>query len=278
MSVDTPVDPGAPALEVCVPKQLPREQWVAAAEAAARINPANRLTPAQLRALAEPPRSPTSDGRAGDDRLALLVAKYWGAGGVRLTVGFLDNPPAELRAKILAHMNAWNVTANVQFTETLSLSEAQVRIARTAGRGHYSWPGTDILLRPPGAETMNLASFTMATPDAEFFRVVRHETGHTLGFPHEHMRKEVIDRIDRQKAVDYFMRTQGWTEQEVVNQILTPLEESSILGSATADQLSIMCYQLPGALTKDGRPILGGTDIDATDRDFIAQLYPKTAS
>jgi hypothetical protein len=30
------------------------------------------------------------------------------------------------------------------------------------------------------------------TPDAEFYRVVRHETGHTLGFPHEHMRKEII--------------------------------------------------------------------------------------
>jgi hypothetical protein len=28
---------------------------------------------------------------------------------------------------------------------------------------------------------MNLDSFTTSTPDSEFYRVVRHETGHTLG-------------------------------------------------------------------------------------------------
>ena len=48
---------------------------------------------------------------------------------------------------------------------------------------------------------MNLEAFTMDTPDSEFFRVVRHETGHTLGFPHEHMRKAIIDRLDPEKVI-----------------------------------------------------------------------------
>ena len=39
---------------------------------------------------------------------------------------------------------------------------------------------------------MNLEAFTMQTPDSEFHRVVRHEAGHTLGFPHEHMRKAIV--------------------------------------------------------------------------------------
>jgi hypothetical protein len=43
--------------------------------------------------------------------------------------------------------------------------------------------------------TMTLEAFTMNMPESEFHRVVRHETGHTMGFPHEHMRRELVDKI-----------------------------------------------------------------------------------
>jgi hypothetical protein len=125
---------------------------------------------------------------------------------------------------------------------------------------------------------MNLEGFTMDTPDSEFFRVVRHETGHTLGFPHEHMRKELIERLDPEKVIVDFMRTQGWTRRDVINQLLTPLESASILGSATADANSIMCYQVPGRLTKDGRAIAGGLDINDLDYQIAGALYPKGAT
>jgi hypothetical protein len=36
-----------------------------------------------------------------------------------------------------------------------------------------------------------------------------------------------------------------------------------------------MCYQIPGSITKNGQPILGGLDIDPTDYAFAAKLYPK---
>ena len=36
-----------------------------------------------------------------------------------------------------------------------------------------------------------------------------------------------------------------------------------------------MCYQIPGEVTKDGKPIVGGKDIDASDYAFIAKIYPK---
>ena len=48
----------------------------------------------------------------------------------------------------------------------------------------------------------------------------------------------------------------------------------SIRGT-TADPKSIMCYQLPGEITKDGKPIVGGLDIDASDYTFAATIYPK---
>jgi len=114
----------------------------------------------------------------------------------------------------------------------------------------------------------------MNTPESEFHRVVRHETGHTLGFPHEHMRKALVDKIDPQKAIEFFGRTQGWSEEEVRAQVLTPLEESSLRGTRP-DPNSIMCYQIPGELTKDGNPVIGGKDIDSSDFGFAATIYPK---
>src|SRR5262245_38289303 len=171
----------------CSIKTLPPSEWTSAAKKAVEINPTNAPAVTALRAALPGTVIPV-------ERLALLTTKYWGAQGVRLTVGFLDNPPADLRARILLHMNAWGAWSNVQFSETAT--DPQVRIARTAGDGYWSYLGTDILQRPAGQPTMNLDSFTMNTDDSKFFRVVRHEKGHTLGFPHEYMRKEIVDRID----------------------------------------------------------------------------------
>jgi hypothetical protein len=254
---------------VCTPKRLPRSAWVAAARTAIEINPVNHAPVERLAAIM-PSFTPTPE------RIALVTSKYWGPKGVQLTVGFLDNPPADLRKRILSHMRAWGASANVKFTETNT--SPQVRIAREGGAngGYWSYVGTDILHIPADQQTMNLEEFSMSTPDSEFHRVVRHETGHTLGFPHEHMRKQLVAKIDPAKAIAYFKRTQGWTEAEVRAQVLTPLEESSILGTPTPDPKSIMCYQIPGDITKDGKPIIGGVDIDASDYAFAASIYRKS--
>src|ERR1017187_10305283 len=70
-------------------------------------------------------------------------------------------------------------------------------------------------------------------------RVVRHEAGHTLGFPHEHMRRALVNKIDRRKAIAYFQRMDGWTARETLDQVLTPIEEAAIRGTL-ADPKSIM--------------------------------------
>jgi hypothetical protein len=65
-----------------------------------------------------------------------------------------------------------------------------------------------------------------------------------------------------------------WDKATVDAQVLTPLSEGSLRGTP-ADQTSIMCHQLPGEITKDGKPITGGTDINATDYDFAGKIYPR---
>ena len=253
----------------CTPVSLPAEHAIAAADAARRENPANHPPVEAMAMLSTRHEAPTRL------EIAVATAKYWRTNGVRLTVGFLDNPPLDLRAKILSHMNAWGRSANVQFTETAT--DPQVRIARGNG-GYWSYLGTDILLIDKTAPTMNLQAFTMNTPDSEFYRVVRHETGHTLGCPHEHMRGDLVALIDEAKAIAYYGASEGWTPDQVRAQVLTPLDPSTIWGTAGSDRLSIMCYQIPGNLTKDGKPILGGTDIDQLDYDFMAQVYPKAVA
>lgn len=252
----------------CTLRELPQEKRVEAASFAIACNELNRPDPHVVAAVA-----PAS----GLDRpfIAMLTSKYWGSGGVDLTVGFLDNPPRPLRTKILQHMNAWGKSANVRFREEAEghRDHADVRIAR-ARDGHWSYLGTDIKQIAPGKPTMNLQEFTMETPDSEFYRVVRHETGHTLGCPHEHLRKELVDLIDVDKAIEYFGRTQGWDPDQVRRQVLTPIDPKLIKSSA-ADQQSIMCYQIPASITKTGKPIAGGLDIDKVDYDFMALMYPK---
>src|SRR3954462_4872646 len=106
---------------VCSPKSLPPGQLIAAADTAIKVNAHNHPNLERLASV-------MPGFRATPVRIAVMTKKYWGIGGVKLTVGFLDSPPSDLRKRILSHMNAWAETANVKFTETKL--DPQVRIAR----------------------------------------------------------------------------------------------------------------------------------------------------
>lgn len=244
----------------CTIKQLPKEQQLEAAKTAIEINPMN----APFGGSPEP------------QAIAMKTSKYWynGKKKVTLTVGFMENTTQALRNKILLYLNGWGKYGDIEFVE--SSTDPMVRISRGSG-GYWSYLGTDILQIPRGESTMNLDGFVLNTPDSEYERVVYHEAGHTLGFVHEHLRSSIIDRLDINKTIAYFGRTQGWSRQEVINQVLTPLEEESLMGSPV-DATSIMCYQLPGSITRDGKPIPGGSTINVSDQAFVAKIYPKQAA
>jgi hypothetical protein len=264
-------DPGSPgddgqgyaAVDSCRIMPLPARLQGRAAEVATKINPAN--SPASALASMAPgvPLDPQA--------LTIYVSKYWGPVPKTLTVSFMESTASDLAQRIVSHMNAWAQSCGMTFA--LTSDTGDVRISREPG-GYWSYLGTDVTLIPKDRQTMNLQGFTMETTEREYRRVVRHETGHTMGFPHEHMRRALVDRIDPEKAYEYFGRTQGWSRQMVDQQVLTALDGASIIGTEP-DQDSIMCYQLPGSITKDGQPIHGAFDINATDGAFAATLYPQ---
>ncbi len=239
---------------LCTIKHLPDELKMQADQKAIEINPMNE------------PKT----------ELAAKVRKLWPQSGVSLTVQFIDNPmpPADVRSRILTHMNAWDKYGNINFKEVTS--SGQVRITLRGNR-FWSFLGTDILLIPSNEPTMCLGGFDMSTPESVYRRVVRHETGHTLGYEHEHLRKEIIYKIDRQKAIDYFKEMFKWSDEMTIQNVLTPLMDSEIITTESADTASVMCYSLPGEIMKDGKPVIGGDDISKDDGDLTSKLYPKKA-
>ncbi len=253
----------------CTIKKLPAYLLIPAAKQAICINPANAVAAEMLAHLLPGVMQP--------QHLALLTSKWWGTGGVKLGVYFMDTQDASLKARILSHMNAWAQSANVSFSEA-SAALSQVRLARVPGQGYYSYLGTDILHIPSNEPTLNLDSFSMQTPESEYKRVVRHETGHTLGFIHEHLRRALVQLLDRDKTEAFFERTQHWSLQEVDAQVLTPEDEANLTATPEADAVSIMCYDISGECTISGQPIPGGTDINVRDYALAAKLYPKSVT
>ena len=256
---------------VCKTRLLTPEQAKTALRRGIEVNPAN--APGASPAF----REAHQGGRRGGRRLALLTQRRWPASGVDLTVQFLDMPSTALRKRLLSHMNAWGEFANVLFRETREIGMVRVsRVNRPPNdAGFWSYLGTEILGIEPDLATMNLEGFTMRNSEAEFRRVVRHEAGHTLGFEHEHMRAELVGRIDRKKAIAYYKKSDNWDPDDVDEQVLTPLSARSLTATTESDPTSIMCYQIPAKVTKDGTEISGGTDINPKDHAFAARIYPK---
>jgi hypothetical protein len=250
---------------ICTIAELPPELAVSAARTAIKYDPRNAGSEDLARALEQ------RDVDEHTSRLAVVVSKYWGKTPKVLTVSFMESTAKDLRDRIISHMNAWSETACISFQYTTGIGNVRISLQ---GREFKSYVGTDILYRPQNAPTMWLGGFSMRTPESEYKRVVRHEAGHTLGFPHEHMRREIVARLDAQGCYRYYAQF-GWNRQMVDSQVLTPINSATLFATTLADEDSIMCYQLPASCTRNRVPILGGDDINKLDYWFAGQIYPK---
>src|SRR5512133_1019859 len=87
----------------CTIKALPARLQEKAQQFADEINPVNALVNTTLGQLLPSLASLVVSPEA----LTIVVAKYWGPSPRQFSVSFMESTPADLRARILSHMNAW---------------------------------------------------------------------------------------------------------------------------------------------------------------------------
>jgi hypothetical protein len=211
-----------------------------------------------------------SEEGAASDRGTGMKAKFWPAGKV-LRVRFM-NGSTTLQNKVLNYAKTWSNHANVTFIKVTSgASEIRVRFGNL---GHNSYVGTDNLLIAPDLQTMNL-QFTDNTSESEIRRVSLHEFGHALGLMHEHQNPFANIPWDKPKVYAYYAATQGWSQQQVDQQVLNTLGWGPAQHTAL-DPLSIMAYSIPASLTTNGFSIPWNTELSAMDKQFIGKAYTST--
>jgi len=205
-------------------------------------------------------------------RMATEISKEWKNGRV-LTVSFMGGKKA-VKDRIIRHAKIWMDYANIEFDFTPRKKPGDVRIAFDTNDGSWSLMGTQILSEDKTNPTMNFGWLTPTTDDLEYNRVVVHEFGHTLGCIHEHERPDNGIPWDKPKVYAYYKETDGWSKEEVDDQVFDKYDISQIRANKL-DKKSIMMYPVPEELTKGNFSIGWNTGLSEADKKFIAKLYPK---
>lgn len=203
-------------------------------------------------------------------RMATQISKEWKKGRV-ISVSFMGGKKT-VKDRLVRHAERWSDFANIQFDFKDRKKPGEIRIA-FRDDGSWSNLGTDALSVPVKTATMNFGWLTPRLDDEEYSRVVLHEFGHALGCIHEHERPDNGIPWNKEKVYEYYADSDGWTREEVDDQVFTLYNRNSIR-SGEVDKKSIMMYAVPNVLTNGNYSIGWNTDFSPQDKKFIRKLYP----
>ena len=234
-------------------------------------------------ALPQIPERPIGSG-VSDLREGLIryTQRKW-VNGTTLRYYFFDKAPLKghpSNVKLVRKaFQVWqDLGIGLQFEETKSIAEAELRIAFLQGDGSWSYVGTDNLSGPGQNEpTMNFG--WDLRPEAPGLDTPLHEIGHAMGFPHEHQNPFSGIVWDVEAVHRYFSGPPNfWDEGAIEHNILRKLKSHEVTGSGW-DPESVMHYAFEAGLIR--RPSKYSTGLrpsgglSETDKSEALKFYPS---
>ncbi|WP_108804682.1 M12 family metallopeptidase [Aquimarina sp. Aq107] len=213
-----------------------------------------------------------------NSKAASLKAKQWQTGQT-IRVKFL-NGNNFVQSKVRQYAVEWEDHANIKFEWVASNSSANIKIGFREGQfandgGSWSYLGTDSNNQ---AHSMHFGWFNNNTSDTEFRRTTIHEFGHALGLIHEHQNPVAGINWDKEAVYAYYAGPpNNWSRDQVDNNLFRRYD-TNISNYSVYDPKSIMHYPIPAEHTTDGIAVGSNTQLSATDKSFIASIYPGTNS
>lgn len=200
--------------------------------------------------------------------------KFWPAGST-LRVKFL-NGSAGQKDKAWSRFQTIDRLVNLSF-KRVETGAAEIRVRFDGNAGHWSYVGRDCLGIPSAQPTMNLAlrsGWLNGDGPDEWDRVGLHEILHAIGLYHEHQHPQAAIPWNEAAVIDYYKRTQGWSEQEIRFQVLNREPMTKGFVGTRFDPQSIMEYPVPRELTTNGFSVGWNRQLSVLDFQFLQQVYP----
>ncbi|TCD68232.1 hypothetical protein EIP91_011301 [Steccherinum ochraceum] len=210
----------------------------------------------------------------GPARAVFAEASLLWETGSKLTYSFLNGTTLQ-KDKVEKTVQEWMNYAKINLTRVTS--GGNIRITFNTWDGSWSYVGVQARSISPSAATMNFGWVnSTSTTTLDERGVILHEFGHALGMLHEHQSPARGGTLTLNVAnvYDYYMDTQGWSAEEVKQQIIDTYNAVDTSNYSELDLVSIMMYFMPKEMNEQNIEVPPNNILSTMDKAYMVINYP----